>query len=79
MTGRVRTATRAATTFARGVVLWSIAAAAVLAGGAARAQPKRHSVAVLEHRSGAAALDGVATRLATEFGRLTGFSVSSPD
>jgi hypothetical protein len=50
----------------------------VLAGGAAQAQPTRHAVAVLEHRSGAA-LDGVATRLATELGRLTGFAVSSPD
>jgi PEGA domain len=44
-----------------------------------RAEDVRRSLAVLEYRSGSSAMAGLATRLATEIGRLTDFRVSSPD
>jgi hypothetical protein len=59
--------------------LLALAATLRASGAAADAPGARRAVAVLEHRTGSAELPGLATRLATELGRLTDYRVSSPD
>ncbi|MEZ4360016.1 MAG: PEGA domain-containing protein [Kofleriaceae bacterium] len=56
-----------------------LAVAAALAPPATARADTRRTVAVLEHRTGSSELPGLATRIATELGRLTDLGVASPD